>query len=59
MACNHCGSTSSVRVERASNTPSFVARQERIPLRPLRRAIRPVSSTIRVIRPANHLDKRT
>jgi hypothetical protein len=55
MACNHCGGASSIRVERASSgskSSTIAKQQEKIPLRPLKRA------TVRVIRPANHLDKR-
>lgn len=55
MACNHCGGGSSIRVERSSTgsrSTTITKRQEKIPLRPLKRA------TVRVIRPANHLDKR-
>jgi len=53
MACNQCGGGSSpVRVKRYS-TGSSVAKTQKKPLRPLKR-----NSTIQVIRPANHLDKR-
>jgi hypothetical protein len=53
MACNSCGNSASIRVERSSQgpRPSAIVLRQVIPLRP--RAV-----TNRKIRPANHLDKR-
>lgn len=58
MACGGCGGGGkAVRIERTGSGPSLVASARpkvRQPLRPVKKQ----TTAIRVIRPANHLDKR-